>query len=106
MFTVTGTATADKLDIQVGTPGRDTDAKARAVVLYAAVLSLSMGYEVYSLPYKPVHFVFERAAPSYSIDLKTVNNVVRGKQHFYTQRPGSGASGEYTVDIEACNPDC
>jgi hypothetical protein len=106
MFSVTGTATADKLDIQVGTPGHDTDAKARAIVLYAAVLSLSMGYEVYTLPYKPVHFVFERAAGSYSIDLTTKNKVVRGKQHFENQKTNGGAMGEYSVDIEACNPDC
>jgi hypothetical protein len=106
MFEVNGTATSDQLNIQIGPPGHDTDAKARAIVLYAAVLSLSMGYEVYSLPYKPVHFIFERASGTYPIDLRTQNKVVRGKQHFSNQRSGSGAMGEYSVDIEACNPDC
>ncbi len=106
MFEVNGTATSDQLNIVVGPPGHDTDAKARAIVLYAAVLSLSMGYEVYSLPYKPVHFIFERAADTYPIALKTQNKVVRGKQHFANQRAGAGAMGEYSVDIEACNPDC
>ena len=101
-----GTATADQLNIEVGPPGHDTDAKARAIVLYAAVLSLSMGYEVYSLPYKPVHFIFERAAGTYPINLTTQNKVVRGKQHFYNTREGAGSMGEYSVDIEACNPDC
>jgi hypothetical protein len=106
MFEVNGTATADQLNIVIGPQNIDTNNKARAIVLYAAVLSLSMGYEVYSLPYKPVHFVFERASSTYSIPLTTKNKVVRGKQHFTEQRDGAGASGEYSVDIEACNPDC
>lgn len=106
MFEVHGTATKDQLNIEIGTPGHDTDNKARAIVLYAAVLSLSMGLEVYSLPFKPVHFIFEKAASTYTIDLTTQKTVVRGKQHFANEKTNGGAMGEYSVDIEACNPDC
>jgi hypothetical protein len=106
LFEVHGTATEDQLNIEIGPASTDTDAKARVIVLYAAVLTLGPGIEIYSLPYKPVHFVFERAASTYSIPLTTQKKVIRGKQHFENTRGGSGAMGEYSVDIEACNPDC
>jgi hypothetical protein len=105
-FEVHGTATEDQLNIQIGPASTDTNAKARVIVLYAAVLSLSMGIEIYSLPYKPVHFIFERANGAYPIPLTTTNKVIRGKQHFENKLGNSEAMGEYSVDIEACNPDC
>lgn len=105
-FEIHGTATQDQLNIQIGPPSTDTNAKARVIVLYAAVLSLSMGIEIYSLPYKPVHFIFERANGTYPIPLTTTDKVIRGKQHFENKLGNSEAMGEYSVDIEACNPDC
>jgi hypothetical protein len=105
-FEVHGTATQDQLNIQIGPASTDTNAKARVIVLYAAVLSLSMGIEIYSLPYKPVHFIFERANGAYPIPLTTQDKVIRGKQHFENKVGNSEAMGEYSVDIEACNPDC
>ena len=105
-FEVHGTATQDQLDIEIGPASTDTNAKAKVIVLYLPVLSPIPGLKVYSLPYKPVHFVFERAAPTYPIPLGTQKNVIRGKQHFENQKGNSDAMGEYSVDIEACNPDC
>lgn len=105
-FEIHGTATADQLHIEIGPARSDTDAKTRVIVLYAAVLSLSVGYEIYSLPYKPVHFIFERASGAYPINLTTQNKVIHGKQHFENKMGNSEAMGEYTVDIEACNPEC
>ncbi len=106
LFEIHGTATEDQLNIEIGPASTDTDAKARVLVLYLPVLSLSLGYTIYSLPYKPVHFVFERAATNYPIALTTQNKVIRGKQHFENKKGNSDAMGDYTVDIEACNPDC
>jgi hypothetical protein len=106
LFEVHGTATADQLNIEIGPASTDTDAKARVIVLYLPVLSLSLGYTIYSLPYKPVHFVFERTATTYPISLTAQNKVIRGKQHFENKKGNSDAMGDYTVDIEACNPDC
>ena len=106
LFEVHGTATADQLNIEIGPASTDTNARARVIVLYLPVLSLSLGYTIYSLPYKPVHFVFERAAPTYPIALTTQNKVIRGKQHFENKKGNSDAMGDYSVDIEACNPDC
>jgi hypothetical protein len=101
-----GTATENQLNIEIGPANRDTDAKATVIVLYLPVLSMIPGLAVYSLPYKPVHFLFERAAPSYAIPLTTDNKVIRGKQHFENKKGTEDAKGEYTVDIQACNPDC
>jgi hypothetical protein len=101
-----GTATSDQLNIEIGPASTDTDAKTKVIVLYLPVLSLMPGLKVYSLPYKPVHFVFERTASTYSIPLGTQKKVIRGKQHFENKKGTSEAMGEYSVDIEACNPDC
>ena len=105
-FDVTGTATQDHLDIRIGPQHIDTKNSVKVIEVYLPVLSLSIGYALYSLPYKPVHFIFERANGYYPIPLTTQNKVIRGKQHFENKISGSVAQGEYSVDIEACNPDC
>jgi len=106
VFEVTGTASQDKLEIQVGATRTDADAKARVVAFFLSALTMRVGFTVYSLPYKPIHFIFERAAPIMSLNLQTVGKVVRGSQHYANTKGNDEAMGEYTVDIQACNPGC
>jgi hypothetical protein len=101
-----GAASEDQLDIQIGPASADTDSKARVIVLYLPVLTPVPGLKTFTLPYKPIHFVFERAATTYSIPLTTDKKVIRGKQHFENKKGTAEAMGDYTVDIQACNPDC
>lgn len=106
-FEVHGTATENSLQIQVGPARSDMDASARVIVIYLPVLSLMPGLATYSLPYKPAHFLFERAADSYTVPLTTQGKVMRGRQHFHNSRGAGGpARGDYSVDIEVCNPAC
>jgi hypothetical protein len=105
-FEVTGTADKDRLTLQVGAARSDIDAKARVVALSLSPLSLSIAFNAYSLPYKPAHFIFERAADSYVIPIATVGKVIRGKKRFENERGGAEAKGQYRVDIEVCNPGC
>lgn len=105
-FEVTGTATKDRLDIQVGATRTDANATARVLAFYLSALTMRINFTVYSLPYKPIHFIFDKAAPTVSLDLQTVGNVVRGSQHYETSHGTDEAKGEYTVDIQACNPGC
>lgn len=105
-FEVTGTAQKDKLILNVGAARADTDAKARVIAFSVSPLSLAITFHAYALPYKPAHFIFERASGQYAIPLDTNGKTVRGKQHFDNQVGGAEAKGTYSVDIEVCNPSC
>jgi hypothetical protein len=107
-FEVTGTVQKDKLILNIGAARSDTDAKARVIAIEASVLSMQVNAYSYLLPYKPAHFIFERASAQYTIPLRmhAVGETIRGKQHFENQMGGAEAKGSYSVDIEACNPDC
>ena len=101
-----GTATKDELDIQVDAANVDMDAKTTVITLYMPVLSLSPGVMAFALPYKPVHFVFERAGSSYKVPLHTSGEKIVGTQHFENKKGNEEAKGEYSVDLQLCNPDC
>ena len=105
-FQVTGTAEEDRLVLQIGPARSDTDAKARIIALTLSPLSLAITFVSYSLPYKPVHFIFERTSGQYVIPLTKAGNVMRGKQHFGNEATRGGNTGTYSIDIEACNPGC
>jgi hypothetical protein len=106
-FQVTGSASKDKLSLNIGAARTDMDAKARVIAIMASVLTLGMpDFDVYTLPYKPAHFVFERTANNYDIPLAVHGNLISGQQHFENKVGGAEAQGEYSVDIKACNPGC
>lgn len=104
-FEVTGTAQKNQLTLNVGATRTDMDPKARVIAYTLSPLTLALIPEVYALPYKNAHFVFERTADSYVIPLQTNGNVVSGKQH-WEKETGSNAHATYSVDIQACNPGC
>jgi hypothetical protein len=111
-FEITGTATQDKLSILVGAARRDTNDRTKVIALYLSPLGLheSFGIISYPLQYQPVHFLFEKAAPTgvFEVPLKTGEDVIIGSQEFKIKKegPGGQAVGEYTVSIKACNPAC
>jgi hypothetical protein len=108
-FEVTGTATESQLTVKLGPARRDTNDSATIVVLHLSVLTLYPDVLVYPLPFKPVHFVFEKASPgNYTIPLKPDGQVIKGSQKFQNQRSSSNgeAEGEYTAEINVCNPGC
>jgi hypothetical protein len=53
-----------------------------------------------------VHFVFERAGSSYKVPLHTSGEKIVGTQHFENKKGNEQAKGEYSVDLQLCNPDC
>jgi hypothetical protein len=105
-FEVTGTASKDKLRIDVGPARSDMDPKAHVVAYTLSPLTLAIIPEVYTLPEKNAHFVFERTASFYEIPIAASGKVIRGKQHFENDVGQAAAKGHYTVDIEVCNPGC
>ena len=107
-FEVTGTATKDRLTLTIGASRADMDPQARVVVIMVPVLSAGWpAWTTYTLPFKNAHFVFERASDSdYEIPLTTIGKTIRGRKTFSNKREKPEARGEYTVDIQACNPGC
>ena len=104
-FEVTGTAQKDQLTLNVGATRTDMDPKARVIAYTLSPLTLALIPEVYVLPYKNAHFVFERTENSYIIPLQGNGKVISGKQHWENQT-GSSAHANYSIDIQACNPGC
>jgi hypothetical protein len=108
-FEVTGTATASQLTVKLGSGQRDTNDAATIVVLGVPVLTLSPMVWVYPLPFKPVHFVFEKAARGdIVIPLTTEGETVKGKRDLKNDRASMNgeAEGEYTAEFQVCNPGC
>jgi hypothetical protein len=105
-FDCTGVVTKDRIDLVVGAARTDIDASATVVAFSVAVLSLSINSYTYRLPYKNAHFIFERTASTFDIPLATVGKTIRGKRHFENKRDAGTAKGEYSVDMEMCNPGC
>jgi len=105
LFEVHGTATADQLNIEIGPASTDTNAKARVIVLYLPVLSCPWGTRSTRYPTSRP-FRFRACGPDLSHCFDDQNKVIRGKQHFENKKGNSDAMGDYSVDIEACNPDC
>lgn len=105
-FDCSGVVTKDRIDLIVGAPRTDINAAATVVAFSASVLSLSIIAYTYRLPYKDAHFIFDRTASTFDIPLSTQGKVVRGKRHFENSKGTAAAKGQYSVDIEMCNPSC
>jgi hypothetical protein len=107
-FQAAGLISKDRLQLTVGEVRTDQSPSARVIVIMVPVLTAGLPVVVnYPLPYKDAHFVFERAADNlFEIPLTTTDKVIRGQKHFENQRQSEDTKGEYSVDIQVCNPGC
>ena len=107
-FQAAGLVAKDRLQLTIGDVRTDQSPSARVVVIMVPVLTAGIPIVVsYPLPYKDAHFVFERTSNNlFEIPLTTAGKVIRGQKHFENQRETTDTKGEYSVDIQVCNPGC
>jgi hypothetical protein len=107
-FQTTALIGKDKLLMTVGDVRTDQSPSTRVIAIMAPVLTSGLPVvATYTLPYKDAHFVFERASNNlFEIPLTTTDKVIRGQKHFENQRQSEDTKGEYSVDIQVCNPGC
>lgn len=107
-FQAAGLVAKDRLQLTIGDVRTDQSPSARVVVIMVPVLTAGIPIVVsYPLPYKDAHFVFERTSNNlFEIPLTTAGKVIRGQKHFENQRETADTKGEYSVDIQVCNPGC
>ena len=110
MIPVEGTIVKNKLTLRLLASNIDfTNATARGVYVFFGPGTLGIPLTTtFTLPYKDAHFILERAlgGTQTEFEVKTVGQKMSIERTAKVEKPGSGNTATYTIDMQACNPGC